>query len=744
MTNFSKLISTIPAIAQKYRIHLILIASLFLGGAGISIFFFLTLPNLDALTKDINEDLTIIYSSDGVELGRIKSQEYQDLALASEIPDWVYKALVVVEDPYFYAHSGWNLSHNLKNLLFSYDIKSTLSQKLARALYQNQHIPINSFIGNLKVLFTALFLEWKFSKKEILHHYLNQASFGGAVQGIKAAALQFFNKKTQELTPAEAALLIGMLRAPTRYHPIKAPERALARRNEVLQQMVLAHILEPTIAASLIKTPIRVQNSIIHFEKPPWKAPYFLEYVKKWLFRFAKVHGFSPYGLRVHTTLNYRLQIHAEKAVAQHLSAYQQLLNHYLKTKGVPWEKDPNMLWRFIRRTDRYKKLKLLGYSENQIIKEFEKVQPMRVFQWQKPGYLDTLLSPLDSIKYYIPFLEAGLISINQNNGNVVAWVGGIDYTFFKYDHVGQGKRQVGSTFKPFVYAAAFEAGYVPCDTLLNQPLTIIAPDGQKWRPQNADFDYGGAVSLRYGLVNSINVVAARLIQKVGTEKVVALCRRLGIEANFSPLPSIALGTVDLSVAELTYAYLPFTNGGLKYPFNVVSKIENIDGEIVYEQDSTAQRVLEPKIAHTMLELLRKVTLIGTAGNARSIANLPYELDIGGKTGTTQNNSDAWFVGFTPEAVTGVWVGCAERGINFGRTELGRGSFMALPIWSIYMHKAYNDSKLGWQVNKKIPGPDDFDVQIDCYNDPIKKVIPDSSASEFDYSALIADTLQKQ
>jgi penicillin-binding protein 1A len=704
------------------------------------LYFYLSLPNFDNLNNNTSENSSIIYSNDGIELGIIKSEKYQDLALPQEIPNFLLSTLVIIEDPNFYEHSGLNLIPNLKNFFSKRNVRSAISQKLVRLLYQKENRNIKNWLGSLKILFASVIVELKFSKKDILVHYLNHASFGGAIRGIKAAAAQYFNKKTEELSEIEGALLIGMLQAPSRYNPRKAPQRALARRNEVLQQMALANIIEPSLAAAYINQPLTLETPRQASVLPAHKAPYFLEFVKKWLLDWAKKNKTSPYGRKVFTTLNYRLQIHAESAVAQHLSYYQKLLDRRLQAK-VPWEKDPGMLRRCIRRTQRYKYLKSKGYTEIQIQREFEREIPMRVFKWEKPGYEDKILSPLDSIKYYIAFLEAGLISIEAHSGNVRAWVGGVDYNFFRYDHVWQGKRQVGSTFKPFVYAAALEAGYEPCDTLTNQPLTIIAPDGDKWRPQNADFDYGGAVSLRYGLVHSMNVVTARLIQKVGTDKVIKLAQRLGIQTPLPKIPSIALGTVDLSVAELAYAYTPFVNGGLRYPFNVISKIENINGEIAYQYSPIPKRAIEPNVAYTMVELLRRVALVGTAGNARSIANLPYQLDIGGKTGTTQNNSDAWFVGFTPEIVTAVWVGCAERSVNFGNTEMGRGSYMALPIWSIFMHKAYNDPKIGWDINKKIlPPSENYNVLLDCYNDPVKKVFPDSGFSEFDYSPTLADS----
>jgi penicillin-binding protein 1A len=709
----------------------------------IPLYFYLNLPNLNNLANNTLENSSIVYSNDGIELGIIKSDNYKDLALAEEIPSFLFTTLVIIEDPNFYEHSGLNIIPSLKNYFSKRNVRSTLSQKLVRLLYEKENVNVKNWLGSAKIVFASVAIELKFSKKDILVHYLNHASFGGAIQGIKAAAAQYFNKKTEELSEIEGALLIGMLQAPSRYNPKKAPERALSRRNEVLQEMALAKVIEPSLAANYINQPITLETPRQASERQAYKAPYFLEFVKKWLFSWAKKNNTSPYGRKVFTTLNFRLQTHAESAVAQHLSHYQKLLDRHLQDK-VPWQKDRGMLQRLIKRTERYKYLKAAGQTETQIQKEFERETPMRVFKWEKPGYEDKILSPLDSIKYYIPFLETGLISIEAHSGNVRAWVGGVDYNFFRYDHVWQGKRQVGSTFKPFVYAAAFEAGYEPCDTLNNQPLTIIAPDGDKWRPQNADFDYGGPVSLRYGLVHSINVVTARLIQKVGIDRVISLAKRLGIWTLLPKIPSISLGTVDLSVAEIAYAYAPFVNGGLRYPFNVISKIENMNGEIAYQHNPIPERAIESKVAYTMVELLRKVALVGTAGNARSIANLPYQLDIGGKTGTTQNNSDAWFVGFTPEVVTAVWVGCAERSVNFGNTEMGRGSYMALPIWSIFMQKAYNDPKIGWDINKKIlPPNEDYNVLLDCYNDPVKKAAPDSSFSEFDYSAVLSDSASK-
>ncbi len=709
--------------------------------AGVFTFFYLTLPDLTDLEPEPGMGIVHIFTSDAKELEPLRAEEFRRTAAPHELPEHLYLALLAAEEPDFYQHWGWRPQKLYQNLTGKWG-GSTVTQRLARLLYDQQSEKKDrSTIRKLQEAFTALVLERRYTKKELLAFYLNHSFFGGTNYGIEQAAEDYFRKRAKFLTLDESALLAGMLFAPSKYNPRKNPEAAKKRRDEVLKKMQKIGKLSPQAAEMAMSAPVYVESPVRKTEKRNYFAGYFRRYVVDFVEKWCKENGRDMFreGLRVYTTLDSSLQAYAEAAVKEHLREHQRHLDVILKSLRT-LRKDSPILARAMRQSRRWKLAKQAGLSDEAAKALFKQKVAMRVFAYHKPeGYVDTVMTPFDSLKYYARLLEAGMTALDHKRGHILAWVGGLDYQFFQYDHVYKGKRQVGSTFKPFVYAAALEAGFKPCDTLLNQPPEIVAPDGDLWAPRNADHDYGGFVSLRYGITYSINVVTARLIQKVGPEKVVELARKMGVESELKPVPSIALGTFDLSVLELTGAYQCYpTLGEYRAPM-AVTRIEDRNGRVLATFKSEPRRVFSRENGYAMVELLRAVATNGTAANVRYIANLPWNLDVGGKTGTTQGNSDGWFVGFTPALTAGVWVGCADRNVNFNYSNLGRGSYMAMPIWSKFMAKAYNDPALPYNLKQKIVPPVPYRHVTYCPYDPIRKL----KGEDGDSSLAKIDSLSK-
>ncbi|MDW8334189.1 MAG: transglycosylase domain-containing protein, partial [Bacteroidia bacterium] len=624
---------------------------------------------------------------------------------------------------------------------------STITQRLARLLYDEQsQRKERGAIRKLQEAFTALILERRYTKKELLTFYLNHSFFGGTNYGIEQAAEDYFRKRARFLTIEESALLTGMLFAPSKLNPRKNPAGARKRRDEVIKKMQRLGKLSPQAAQAAMAAPVYVEAPVRKSEKRNYFAGYFRQYVLDFAQKWCNERGLDMFreGLRIYTTLDSTLQSYAEAAAKEHLREHQRHLDVILKSLRTLRKNSP-ILARAMRQSRRWKTAKQAGMSDDAIEESFTKPVPMRVFSHHRPeGYVDTVMSPFDSLKYYARLLEPGMVALDHKRGHVLAWVGGLDYQFFQYDHVHKGKRQVGSTFKPFVYAAALEAGFKPCDTLLNQPPEIVAPDGDLWVPRNADHDYGGYVSLRYGVTYSINVVTARLIQKVGPEKVVELARKMGVESELKPVPSIALGTFDLSVLELTAAYQCFPTLGLYRAPTAVMRIEDRKGRVLATFKSEPRRAFGQETGYAMVELLRAVATYGTAANVRFIAAIPWNLDVAGKTGTTQGNSDGWFVGFTPALTAGVWVGCADRNVNFNYSNLGRGSYMAMPIWSKFVAKAYADPALPYNLRQKIVAPVPYRHVTYCPFDPVRKIVEEGADTALAKVDSLARTVQQQ
>jgi penicillin-binding protein 1A len=687
------------------------------------VWFIFSYSAFPRLLKPHTPQPTEIYTADGLILTRY-TKDAGAVLLLGEMADKLPLALSAAQDPEYF-----RTTRTLPGI----------TRQLARRLHENKHGRSASWWRKLRIAGTTWWLESRLSRMEIAAAYLNHSEFGVGSRGIEQASLNYFAKNARDLNPAECATLTGMLKAPTAYHPRRNPTNAIKRRNQVLGIMRDNGWLSEKECKRWQTWPLELKRPTPAQTQSDTLAPYFRDYVRKWFADWCEEHDYDPYtdGLKVYTTLNARLQSHAEAGMARHLANHQRQFDQFI-AGSPPWKKDSSMLYRAFKASERYKLLKEQGWNERQIRQHFDRPVEMKLFSWQphpaKPGAWKTgtkteRLSPWDSLQYTIKLLQSGLISIEPSTGKVRAYIGGIDYRYFKFDHVTQARRQVGSTFKPFVYATALEQGMPVCKKYLNQPITIIAPDGDAWTPRNADHDYCGEVSLRYGLVYSINVVTARLIQDVGPENVLQTVRKMGITSPLKPVPSMGLGTFDLSVAELTSAFTTFPNQGQHPELTFIDRIEDRFGNTIATFGNTSTRVLSPQNAYTIVQLLRGVATYGTAHEARTNYGLPWTLDLGGKTGTTQNSSDGWYVGFTPDLVTGIWVGCDERALNFGYSDLGRGSNMGLPIWGHYMRETYLDPVLSYDYKRKLLPPPGYSVSIEC-GDPPRIVKKDSTAAD--------------
>lgn len=702
-----------PAFAPYRRVLIGGWIALFFGGP-LLLFLYVwwDMPSFRTLEDPTPELASVVYTVDHQILGTYYLATNRIRLPAREIPPVAKKALLAVEDRRFYEHSGVDFWGIIGAVLHTAAGKkrggSTITQQLARNLYDAVGVQ-RSIWRKLKEMIVAVYLERRYSKEEILAMYLNTVPFGGVTYGLQAASRYYFNKDARDLSLAEAALLIGLLKGPSYYSPYRHPDRALARRNLVIDLMTEAKYISVREAAAAKKAPLGVGPAPYTASQSQGLAPYFREYLREWLLAWCRQKGYDLYrdGLQVYTTIDSRLQMHAEAAVVAHLSKYQKVFDRELASRPYPWEKDSTILLRAMHRSERYQAGKRAGLDEDAIRAQFHVPVPMRLFQWEAPGYRDTVLTPWDSLKYYLRFLEVGLLTLDPHTGEVRAWVGGINHTYFKYDHVAKGKRQVGSTFKPFVYAAALDNGYSPCYEELNVPIEIpVQVDGRDtiWMPRNADRELSEKVTLQKGLALSLNVITARVIRNIGPEVVVQYARRMGIASQLEPVYALALGTCDLSVLELTGAYQCFPTLGVWREPLFIREIRDRRGNLIERFSGTSRRALSEKTAYLMVEMLRGVTIMGTAGSLRWEYGLA-SLDIGGKTGTTQEHADGWFVGFTPEYVTGVWVGTADRSVHFYSLWNGQGARMALPIWGLYMRAAYEDPKLALPKRRILPPP---------------------------------------
>lgn len=685
---------------------------------GLIVWVSFNLPDMEALENTEADLSTVVYSRDGEILGNYFLEQNRIRVSLDEIPPHLKDALIATEDYRFYDHSGidlWAQFRAVGSILTGGGLQggSTLTMQLARNLYDEQVGRSRSVGRKLKEMIASGFLERRYTKEEILMHYLNTVPFGGVRYGVQSAAQYYFGKDCAALEPHESALLVGLLKGASYYNPYRYPERATGRRNTVLGQMVKYEFLTGEAADSIQRLPLGLKPDPGQ-DHNKGLAPYFRTHLQAWLKDWAKENGYNMYtdGLRVYTTIDARLQRHAEAAVRKHLSAYQAVFNDHIRVyrQWMDYEKIVN---RAITRSARYNVRKSQGMKKAEILKTFDEKRKMKVYHWAPPFEKDTVMTPRDSLRYYADMLEMGMVTIDPNNGHILAWVGGVDHRFFQYDHVNTGKRQVGSTFKPFVYTAAFDNGWSPCRGISNEPLTVPLPNGTKWSPKNADGRYTPCVPLRKALAQSINVPTARLMEIVGPRTVAEYAYRMGIQTQLEEVYSLALGTTDLQVLELASAYTTFANMGRWVEPHFVTRIEDRNGNVLETFVPNSRTALSEETAYLMIDMLRAVVNGGTAVGLRYEHQIPGTVDIGGKTGTTNKNTDGWFVGFTPRYCTAVWVGHADQAVHFQTTALGQGAKLALPIWGYYMKAVYEDPDLGLKPRRFV-GPKDLKVETDC------------------------------
>jgi penicillin-binding protein 1A len=715
--------------------------------------FFGSMPSFEDLENPESNLATEIISSDGIAIGKFYNEnrtpiKYQDL------PQSLVKALVATEDERFYKHSGIDARRTLGAVLKlgSDGGASTLTQQLAKLLFHGEGSTFKLFrvIQKVKEWIIAVKLERQYTKNEIIAMYLNKADFVNTAVGIRSASKVYFGKEPRDLTIDEAAMFVGMLKNPSLYNPLRRLEKVRLRRNTVLGQMVRNGILDQDTKNKLAGKPI-----VLHFHPESHKegtATYFREFLREYMKNWAKENkkpdgsDWDIYsdGLKIYTTIDSKIQEHAEEAVQAHMKNLQkEFFEQQKDNKNAPFlkitpEETSRIMDKAMKSSERWRIMKEDDKSEEEIIASFGVKTKMKIFSWK--GEIDTLMTPTDSIRYYKHFLQAGVMSMEPKTGHIKAWVGGIDYKYFQYDHVGQGARQVGSTFKPFVYATAIEQlGMSPCDSIIDSPFMIhkgrhnVTED---WEPKNSDRQYRGMVTLRRALANSINTVSAKLMDKVGPEAVVALTKKLGVKSDIPVQPSIALGAVEITVEDMVAAYSTFANQGVYIKPQFISRIEDKNGVVLYETVPESHDVLNKDIAYAVIKLLEGVTEEGSGVRLRTQSGgsgdnrwtgYPYMFTnpIAGKTGTSQNQSDGWFIGMVPNLVTGVWVGCEDRSARFKGITYGQGATAALPIWGYMMKKCYEDKDL---LISKDPfeRPDNLSIKVDCWSP--RKVETDSTA----------------
>lgn len=726
---------------------------IFFYGMGAMALFFLFaswglmgyMPDFEDLENPNSNLATEVISSDGVTIGKFYNENRTSIKY-KDLPKHLVDALVATEDERFYEHSGIDGRGTMRAVasLGTKGGASTLTQQLAKLLFHGERskYKIVAIVQKAKEWIIAIRLERQYTKNEIIAMYLNKADFVNTAVGIRSAAKVYFGKEPRDLSINESAMLVGMLKNPSLFNPVRRLQKVTDRRNTVLGQMVKNDFLEPAAKASLEKEPI-----VLNFHPESHKegiGTYFREYLrefmKNWVKDNKKADG-SEYdiykdGLKIYTTIDSRMQQHAEDAVTEHLTNLQKEFFIQSKTnKNAPFVNISNVetekiMNQAMKSSERWRILKAEDMSDEEIIKTFDVKTSMTIFTWK--GERDTVMTPRDSIRYYKHFLQSGLMAMEPQTGHVKAWVGGINYKYFQYDHVGQGARQVGSTFKPFVYATAIEQlNMSPCDSIIDSPFTI--PVGrhhvtETWTPSNSDNKYRGMVTLKKALANSINTVSAKLIDKVGPEAVVELTHKLGVKSEIPVQPSIALGAVEITVHDMVAAFSTFANQGVYIKPQFITRIEDKNGVVIYEPIPESHDVLNKDIAFAIVKLLEGVTQEGTGSRLRTqgggygyerVTGYPYVFTnpIAGKTGTTQNQSDGWFMGMVPNLVTGVWVGCEDRSARFKSITYGQGAVAALPIWGIFMKKNYEDKDL--TVSKEeFERPDNLSIKVDCWSRP--------------------------
>jgi penicillin-binding protein 1A len=682
------------------------------------------LPSKKELKHIQNYVASEVYGSEGVLLGKYYVENRTNVSL-EEISPLAIQALVATEDARFFSHSGIDFRSTMRVLFKSILMGdegsgggSTISQQLAKNVFPRKRLWLLTMpVSKVKEIIIARRLERLYTKEELLELYLNTVPFSENIYGIDVAAQRFFAKNPIDLTVEEAAVLIGMLKAPTSYNPNLKPENSLHRRNLVMEQMAKYGYLEAGALDSLKAIPLQLRYK--QESSNDGLATYFRaelrEFLKDWIKDKYKEDG-TPYniftdGLKIYTTLNGKMQQYAEEAVAEHFKKLQKDFDAQWRGKQ-PWKND-DMLLEDMRQSDRYKWLAEAGLSDADIRKEFDKPVKMRLFSWEEEKR-DTLLSPMDSLRYYHAMLNVGFMVINPQNGKILVWVGGVNHRIFKYDHV-KSRRQVGSTFKPFVYATAIGQGMSPCDYIDNYLRTY--PDYNDWTPENADGRYGGAYSMAGALANSVNVISVDVAMRSGIGNIAALARNMGIESPIPLEPSIALGSNEASVMEMVRAYGTFVNRGKRCPRPwYLERIETADGEVLEDfskKDKDSPYVMKQDQADLVVKMMEGVVDHGTAQRMRYQYGIYSPL--AGKTGTTQDQTDGWFMGATPNLVGGVWVGADDPQVRFRTTSLGQGASSALPVFGLFLKKVFADPKFAPLQKARFPDlPEELAWQLDC------------------------------
>ncbi len=683
------------------------------------------MPDVQALE---NPDIYVsseIYSSDGVLLDRFETEKRVPVTY-KDLPQHLVDALLAREDIRFKEHSGIDPRSTARAVtsLGGSGGASTITQQLAKLLFtgvraQNK---IQAIQQKIKEWIVAVELEKRYTKEEIITMYLNKFDFVYNANGIELASKVYFNTTTSKLTLEESAMLVAMLKNPVAFNPIRNPNDSKHERNVVLNQMVEYKFLTKEEAEAAKAKPVKIDKQEINTISESYSAYYkhelrreIQEYFKELEKETGKKYNLYKDGFKIYVTLDSRMQKIAEDAVAKHLKTIQKTFfaehknNKKAPFYGLSEEKRQRIFQRAMKNTNVYKHWKDLGKTEEEILAEFNKPRDsVKIFTWDGIEYRKNM-SLMDSIEYHKHILQAGMMSMDPKDGTIKAWVGGINWDYFKYDHVKQARRQVGSTFKPFVYVTAInQMNYTPCNTVSNAPFQI-----GNWKPRNANGKYGGSQDLRTALAFSTNVITARLIAQTGVEPVIQIAKELGVESNIPKDYTIALGSADLTVYEMVGAMSAFANGGIYIKPELIVRIEDKTGRVIKDYKPLTREVVNEYVAYAMIDLMEGVTNRGTGKWVRTKYGINSE--VASKTGTTNDNSDGWFIGITPNLVTGVWVGCEDRFAHFQSTARGQGAATALPIWAYYMQNVYKNGKaFGVTAADKFEKPKDIDEKWDC------------------------------
>ncbi|MCI2081780.1 MAG: transglycosylase domain-containing protein [Bacteroidales bacterium] len=743
-------------------IALLLLALLLVG-------VFTKIPSFEELEDPRTNLSTQLISEDGVIFNtfHIENRTYVKY---DDLPPALVEAAVATEDARFYRHSGIDFRSLGRVLVKTFMMRrsasgggSTITQQLAKTLYPREDTRSSFFVARfvkllvnkLREWITAVKLERNYTKAEIITMYMNNVFFGSNAYGIRTAANTFFNKEPRDLTTEECALLVGMVNKPTKYNPVMNPENSLHRREHVLRQMRKYGYISKASFDSLNTIPLNLDyeqqdnNAGIgsYFRdmlrrtmasKKPKRSDYQFEEdysadslrwvndpLYGWIGKNPKPDG-SLYnldkdGLRIYTTINSKMQQFAEEAVDEYLGkTLQRAFFNDMKWKankpfarGVPKPLCDNLIRQAQRWSDRYRADRKSGMSDSEIQKDFTKPAKMRVFSWSDKGYIDTTMTPNDSIRYYKSFLRAAFVAMEPQTGHVLAYVGGPDYRYFKYDNASQGKRQVGSTIKPFLYTLAMQEGYTPCDKVVNVPYTFEVGDST-WTPRSTDKEIwiGKTVTLKWGLTHSSNNISAYLMKQFGPEAMVEMCRKLGISSHIDVVPSLCVGSCDLKLYEMVAAFNTFPSRGVHINPLIVTRIEDKQGNVLANFSANKRESISERTAYLMVNLMEGVVNEGTAARLRSVYDIQGE--VAGKTGTTNDQADGWFIGYTPKVTAGIWVGAEDRQVHFESLALGSGSNMALPIWGLFMQKCQKDGTRGISKDDAFIAPPGFNISLDC------------------------------